>query len=87
MTEPQKDALVDHELTHLVLVIDPKTKTPKLDHSGRPKLAMRLHDWELGGFADTAQHYGKDALEVISMRRFSDKYGQLCFDFEPLAKE
>ena len=79
-TEPQKEALVDHELTHLVLVLDQNNR-PKLDGADRPRFKMRLHDWELGGFGEVARRHGKAAPEVICARGFKQEFGQLCFDF------
>lgn len=64
----QKDALVDHELYHLERAVDAKTEEPKVDVLGRPKLKLRRHDWQLGGFDEIARRHGKSALE-ISMAR------------------
>lgn len=80
-TDDQKDGLIDHELTHLEVIEDARTRIIKRDAAGRPRLAMRLHDWELGGFEDTARRYGKAAPEVKAAQAFKLRFGQLCFDF------
>lgn len=78
ITEPQQRALLDHEITHLELVIDDKTGVVKTDDSGRPRLRLRIHDWQCGGFRSIAQRYGTDALEVIEARRFQVAYGDVA---------
>lgn len=49
----------------------------KTDDVGRPKLKMRLHDWQMGGFREIAQRYGSDALEVVEARKFEEVYGDV----------
>lgn len=68
-------AVIDHELTHL----EPKEKAgkPQTDDLGRPKLKMKLHDWQLGGFESIAKRYAADAIEVQAAQHFSKNYGQL----------
>lgn len=82
ITEPQQRALLDHEITHLELVIDDKTGIVKTDDAGRPKLRLRLHDWQLGGFRSISQRYGPDALEVMEARKFQERYGDVALKAE-----
>lgn len=79
-TDRQREGLMDHELTHVEVQLDNQNKI-KRDRAGRPKLSMRLHDWQLGGFAEVAQRYGKDAPEVVIAREFKKDFGQYVFDF------
>jgi hypothetical protein len=58
MTDAQKDALLDHELEHVELVIKPKTGRVKLDSHGRPKIKMRKHDVQFGWFHSIAERHG-----------------------------
>ena len=76
LTEARRRALIDHELTHLVVQFDDDGQ-PKLDDAGRPKLRMRLHDWELGGFEEVAERHGGSALEVVEFRRVLEARRQL----------
>lgn len=63
-TDTELQALLDHELTHLELVVDRKTGNICRDDHGRPKLAMRLHDRQMGWFDEVAQRWGDSAAEV-----------------------
>jgi hypothetical protein len=80
LTETQRDALLDHEIYHLEVQKD-EHGYPDTDDAGRPKLKLKLHDWELGGFAEIAQRYGSDAPEVKAAQDFQDKFGQYVFGF------
>lgn len=73
-TQRQRDALLDHEITHLELKKD-KHGFVETDDEGRPKLKLRLHDWQLGGFHSIALRYGSAAPEVEMARDFDAKYG------------
>lgn len=84
MSPRQRDALIDHELTHLVRVMEVddegnETDTPKCDVLGRPKLRMRLHDHQYGWFDEIAERHGDASIEVKQVRRILDH--QLYFDF------
>ena len=78
-----KVALADHELMHFDLVRDGKGFVT-LDKLDRPRLTMRPHDWDLGGFDLIIQRYGLkslDALTVIEAARECPGFKQL-FLFE-----
>jgi len=75
--DDQKRALIDHELHHVLVVRDKKTGEIKSDDSGRPKLAMKPHDWQFGGFDDIARRHGRAAFEVQAVRMLKDERGQL----------
>ena len=77
MPETQQRALLDHEITHLEVVRD-EDGFLKTDDAGRPKLKMRLHDWQLGGFRVIAQRYGADALDVVEAVAFRDTFGDVA---------
>lgn len=76
MTEPKQRALLDHEITHLEIQTDADGFV-KSDDQGRPKLKLRLHDWQLGGFRSIAQRYGGDAVEVVEARKFEQDYADV----------
>lgn len=52
----QRDALLDHELCHATIAIDPATDDPLLDERGRIVYRTRKHDLE--EFAVIAERYG-----------------------------
>jgi len=55
---------------------------PSLDLNDRPRLKMRLHDWQIGGFNAIAHRWGDEALEVRNVHSFRDRRtGQYCWDF------
>lgn len=77
MSKSRKEALIDHELTHLTIARD-KEGVAKRDDLGRPKLKMRIHDWELTGFASVVERHGEASVESAQIVRFQEAYGQLC---------
>lgn len=81
-TQPQRDALIDHELTHLERVVNAKTGKPKRDALDRPKLAMRKHDHQLGWFAEVAERHGAASCEVRQAKQLVAQAGQMYFPFE-----
>jgi hypothetical protein len=68
-------ALLDHELRHLNLALDPDGH-PQWDALGRPMLRLREHDFEIGYFAETAYLFGEDSPEVEYARALDDEAGQ-----------
>jgi hypothetical protein len=87
LSQRQRDALVDHELTHLTRKIDKETGDMLVDILGRPKLVMRRHDHQHGWFDEIAQRHGEASPEVRQARRLMESSGQLYFDFEPAPPE
>ena len=86
----QRDALIDHELTHLEVKTEEeegaKDPVAVYDVLGRPKLLMRKHDHQFGWFDEVAQRHGEASPEVRQARVLMEKSGQLYFDFEPRAQ-
>ena len=77
-SEKRQKAVIQHELEHVVIQRD-KEGQVKADDIGRPKIKLKNHDWECGGFANIAKEYGDDAFEKEAMVLVADKYGQLLF--------
>jgi len=75
-SEERRRALLDHELTHVVIQRDQEGNI-KSDDCGRPKVKLRLHDIILGGFSEIAKRYGDDSFEVQSARQIVDEFGQV----------
>ncbi len=59
-SEQRRTAVIDHELTHL-------HPTGDTDDADRPKLQLRLHDFQIGGFLEVIQRHEADALELESL--------------------
>jgi hypothetical protein len=71
MSEPEQDALLDHELEHFQIAND-KYGSPKLDDIHRPKLRLKKHDHQFGWFDNIARRHGLASGEV---RQFQE----LCY--------
>lgn len=84
--QPERDALIDHELTHLQRKTDKETGDLVTDVLGRPKLVMRKHDRQFGWFDEVAARHGSASPEVRQARRLMETSGQLYFDFAPRAQ-
>lgn len=85
LSQRQRDALVDHELTHLARKVDKDTGEMVFDALDRPVLKMKKHDHQYGWFDEVAQRHGEASPEVRQARRLMEHRGQLYFDFEPAA--
>lgn len=77
LTDRRRRALLDHEITHVEVVRDSHGFI-KTDDLGRPKLALKNHDWQLGGFRVIAQRYQEDAIDVIEAKKFKDTFGDVA---------
>ena len=79
-THAQRQALLHHELTHLQLEV--VGGDVKRDSAGRPKVSMRLHDFELGGFREVIDIYGIAAMEARMLIAAAEPYTeQMEFNF------
>lgn len=83
MTPEEQEALVDHELTHIEIVMD--GAEPAKDGHDRPKLVIRRHDQHFGWFDEVAHRHGPSSQEVQQARKLADEVGQLYFDGMGLA--
>lgn len=80
--DPQeRDALLDHEIYHLVTINDNKTGKPKRDEHQRPVLKIRKHDRQFGWFDEIARRHGKHSGEVQQANWIKDEAGQTYFGF------
>lgn len=69
---PSREALLDHELTHVVVQKD-KNGQPKTDDIGRPRLKLRPDDYAINGFFAVIERHGNFALEAQSVKRIYDR--------------
>lgn len=97
LSEPERHACIDHELEHLqvvgeeggvVEVIDADgsmNDVAATDDLGRPKLRLKLHDWQLGGFRTIVARHRDVALEVKAVAACRDeKTGQMFWDWDSI---
>lgn len=80
LTDPEKDALIDHELYHLVVMREKDTSVAVDDHY-RPKLRMRIHDYEFGWFDEVARRHGGASGEVRQAKKLVIAARQTIFPF------
>lgn len=59
----ERVALLDHELEHAVLIRD-KDGQIELDNCNRPRIKLRPHDYQLGGFFNVLQRHKQRSLEA-----------------------
>lgn len=84
--EPEKrDAVIDHELQHLEVVLD-KQNNVKVDAAGRPRLRIRKHDYSFGWFEVIARRHGPASVEVQQARGVL-KQGVFTFEAGPYDKD
>jgi hypothetical protein len=69
MSDEQKDALMDHELEHLLLKKN-KDGEVQFDDLDRPKLTMALHSHQFGWFDSIARRHGGNSFEVQQYTEF-----------------
>lgn len=92
LSKAQRLALLDHEMTHLMVAADAgglvtidgagtMIGTAKLDDQGRPKLRMRQHDNEVSWFREVAMRHGRAALEVQCVDQLVEGNGQVAWNF------
>ncbi len=78
MSEEQKNALLDHELKHIVVMRDKDGDIATDDH-GRPVIEMRKHDYQMGWFTEIAERHGLNSPEVTQARILWANDGQAYF--------
>lgn len=79
MNSGERRALLDHDLTHLVPIL--KDGRVMRDDLGRPRLKMRLHDFQFGWFLEVAERHGECSQERKQAAEIIASSGQLLFDF------
>ncbi len=69
LSESSQEAILDHELTHLV----PEYKT---DDLRRPILKIRDEDFAVWGFISVVERHGKAAMEYQGLKHLLDEHGK-----------
>lgn len=78
MTEDQRNALLDHELEHVIVVRNDDGDI-KTDDLNRPKIRMKKHDYDFGWFECIARRHGINSPEVTQAKLLWDESGQAFF--------
>ena len=63
MAEAERVSLLDHELEHAVLLRE-KDGAVRTDDAGRPRVKLRPHDFQLGGFVNVCDRHKQHAHEA-----------------------
>lgn len=79
-TREEQEALIDHELTHLLVQYEENGSVKTDDHQ-RPKLKMRLHDSQIGVFKEIIKRHGNASIDAQVAHQFCGEYGQLLMEF------
>lgn len=83
LSEEQRRALVDHELCHLDVDVDPDTGDPRLDEEDRKLYRIRKHDLEeFRGVIERHGCYLSDIVEFVRVARKKDPNFRLFPDGE-----
>lgn len=85
LNENERYALIHHELHHL----DPVKLRPSIDggsfcdvdNLGRPKIKLRRHDFEIGGFNTIVERHKDDCIEWQSIKKVHDRFHQRLLPF------
>lgn len=83
LSQPQRDALIDHELYHLERCVDKQTELPKCDAIDRPKLKIRRHTHQIGFFTHIIERHKTASAEYRMVKALFDDCGQAYWEFEP----
>jgi len=87
LSSEEQYAVIHHELYHLVPVnLKPATGDAKgwycaVDGLGRPKIRLRRHDWQIGGFNKIVELHGDHAIEWQEVERVHEAFHQRLLPF------
>jgi hypothetical protein len=73
-SDREREALLFHELYHFEVKRDEKNGRVSRDDINRPKLKIRKHDFQVGGFHRVAQEYGMDGAEVQAVAQVNQSW-------------
>ena len=76
ISKEEKEAILDHELYHLVIAKDPKTDEPLTisETSDKVKLKMKVHNIVLWGFSDIIERHKMNSQELQILDGISKRY-------------
>jgi hypothetical protein len=79
-TKQHRLAVLDHELHHIE-VRKNKVGAFMYDDANRPKIRLRKHDFQFGGFHLMASRHGEHSGEVLAVRHVEEVWSQGVFNF------
>jgi len=82
-SEERRAAVLDGRLCALEVLKDDEGVVLE-DDCSRPRLKVKPHDFVLEGFAEIAERYGEESLEVSTARAITDEFGQMLFPWVTL---
>jgi hypothetical protein len=80
-SETERAALIDHELYHILVAEDDEGTDFILDDIDRPKIELRKHDFQIGGFDEIAKRHGPNAEEVKAILAVNEQWQQMELNF------
>lgn len=69
-------ALIDHEIYHIMVAIGDEGQIER-DDIGRPKIKLRPHCFEIGGFYDIVERHGSNAVEAQAVVDAAAKFREM----------
>lgn len=76
----RRQAILDHELYHVDVLLDDEGKI-QADDIGRPRIKMKPHDFQIGGFTEVIERNREHALEAQHFAFWEQKLRQVEFDW------
>jgi hypothetical protein len=83
LSDEQKIAVLDHELTHAVIKRDSKGEV-KRDDRNNLIVGCRPDDYTINGFFDVMQRHGQDAIEFTTLQKINAQVKDLYKDGKQL---
>jgi Putative phage metallopeptidase len=80
LSEPRRLALLDHELHHLTVARN-KVGGIKYDDANRPKLSIRPHDYQMGGFHELVRRHAAASAESVAYVDLTRRWVQMELTF------
>jgi hypothetical protein len=83
-SDDTRRAIIDHELHHIEVRRN-QAGAIIYDDANRPKVKLRLHDFNFGGFNVMVARHGAYSAEAESVNAVRDTWVQMQFEFEKVA--
>ena len=77
-------AILDHELHHFEVRLD-LVGNVRYDDANRPKLKMRMHDFQFGGFDVIVSRHREASAEAQAVKAVTNRWVQLEFNWDAVA--
>lgn len=80
-SDDHRRAVLDHELYHVEVRRD-ESGAIQYDDANRPKIKLRPHDFQFGGFHEMARRHKAESAEVQAVQEVSRVWAQGIFEFD-----